>query len=289
MQSRKRVADSSLQRIHPTNDRLHEPAKILQPRQKNPARPGPHHIQPPELRQRHARGSCPCPENAETPAPFMDTWFITANDTGVGKTVLTVLLARALDNQGAPFRAVKPFCSGGRADARALHRAQRRRLPLDAINPWHFRPALAPAVAAGLRGQTISRTQVGEFLRASRPGSGPLLIEGAGGLLTPLGPGYTARELIQDTRATPLVVCSNRLGVINQARLVWEALPTSSRRRARVILMDSPNPDSSAKTNLAALSAHIDPSRIHRLPWLFQGVWAPLDSEMSDRVSQLLR
>jgi dethiobiotin synthetase len=219
----------------------------------------------------------------------MDTWFITANDTGVGKTVLTVLLARLLDQQGIPFRAVKPFCSGGRADARALHRAQRRQVPLDTINPWHFRPALAPAVAASLRGQVITQAQVESFLHASHPETGFLLIEGAGGLLTPLGPDFTARELIRDARATPLVVCSNRLGVINQARLVWEALPPPNRRRARLILMDAPKPDSSTKTNLTALSSHIDPSRIHRLPWLFQGVWGPMDCKLMESLSQLLR
>lgn len=218
----------------------------------------------------------------------METWFITANDTGVGKTVLTVLLSRVLNQQGISFRAVKPFCSGGRADARALHRAQQRRVPLDTLNPWHFRPALAPAVAASLRGQVITQAQVETFLRDSHPATGPLLIEGAGGLLTPLGPGYTARELIRDTRARPLVVCSNRLGVINQARLVWEALPAANRRHARLILMDTPRPDSSVKTNLAALSSHIDPKRIHRLPWLFQGVWAPLERDLVDSLSSLL-
>jgi hypothetical protein len=53
--------------------------------------------------------------------------------------------------------------------------------------------------------------------------------------------------------------------------------------------MDSPRPDSSTKTNLAALSAHIDPSRIHRLPWLFQGIWARLDPEVAEQVARLLR
>ena len=47
-------------------------------------------------------------------------FFITVTDTGVGKTVLTALLARFLRERGANAVALKPVCSGGRADARAL-------------------------------------------------------------------------------------------------------------------------------------------------------------------------
>ena len=49
--------------------------------------------------------------------------FITGTDTGVGKTTLAVVLTRLLRAQGLRVAALKPICSGGRADARALHRA----------------------------------------------------------------------------------------------------------------------------------------------------------------------
>ena len=50
------------------------------------------------------------------------TLFITGTDTGVGKTVLTALLTRFLRERGVNAAALKPVCSGGRADARALPR-----------------------------------------------------------------------------------------------------------------------------------------------------------------------
>ncbi|MFZ0827466.1 MAG: dethiobiotin synthase, partial [Verrucomicrobiia bacterium] len=47
------------------------------------------------------------------------TIFITGTDTGVGKTLLTALLARFLHELGVNAAALKPVGSGGRADARA--------------------------------------------------------------------------------------------------------------------------------------------------------------------------
>jgi len=49
------------------------------------------------------------------------TFYITATDTGVGKTVFTTLLAAFLSQRGTRVAAFKPVCSGGRGDARRAH------------------------------------------------------------------------------------------------------------------------------------------------------------------------
>jgi len=76
------------------------------------------------------------------------TIFITGTDTGVGKTVLTVLLAQFLRQRGVNAAALKPICSGGRDDARKIFTAVSGALSLDEINPWHFRAPIAPLLAA---------------------------------------------------------------------------------------------------------------------------------------------
>src|SRR5690242_10365898 len=76
------------------------------------------------------------------------TVFIAGTDTGVGKTVLTALLARYWRERGAKVAALKPVCSGGREDARVLQAALNGVLTLDEINPWHFRTPVAPSLAA---------------------------------------------------------------------------------------------------------------------------------------------
>ena len=194
-------------------------------------------------------------------------WFITGSDTQVGKTFLTLLLANHLERQREDFMAVKPFCSGDRSDAELIQKAQHGRLNLDAINPWHFRHPLTPSLAARKEGRRITLRQTLAFLRRASRATPNLLIEGAGGILSPLGVGFSARELIVGLDAIPLVVCPNRLGAINQSRLVFAALPRRSARLGHLILMDPASPDDSTASNARVLAEHLPPARIHRLPW----------------------
>jgi dethiobiotin synthetase len=192
--------------------------------------------------------------------------FITGTDTGVGKTMLTCLLARGLRARGASVAALKPICSGGRADACALRDALEGTLPLDAINPWHFRAPLAPALAQRKEAKRVRRHEVLAHLRRFRQRFDIVLVEGAGGLLSPLGEDFTARELIRALRATPIVVCPNRLGAISQARLAFAALPRAAARRATLVLVAPARPDGSASSNARFLS-EVLARRVHCLPW----------------------
>ncbi len=197
-----------------------------------------------------------------------DVYFITGSDTGVGKTVLTVLLVRRLRERGLAGLAVKPLCSGGRTDARLLWQAQDRVLSLDQVNPWHFRAPLAPLLAARREGQDVRLRQVVAYLDRLRSCGEVLLVEGAGGLLSPLGEDFNACDLIAALRARPVVVCPNRLGAVNQALLVLAALPRSAARSAQVVLMARRNPDSAAASNPGLLRELTGPERVHVLSWL---------------------
>ena len=194
--------------------------------------------------------------------------FITGTDTGVGKTVFTALLLRALRAAGIAVVAVKPFCSGGRGDARALFRALGGSLPMEAINPWHFRAPLTPLLAARRCGRKVSQEEVLQHIRHVATGAGRTLVEGAGGLLSPLGEDYAARELLVALRATPWIVCPNRLGALNQCRLALAALPRPFERRARLVLMSGPAATGCARSNRDLLGEFIDPQRIVSVPYL---------------------
>src|SRR6266498_4409376 len=163
--------------------------------------------------------------------------FITGTDTGVGKTVLTSLLARHLRARGVAVAALKPICSGGRADARALHSSLDGALTLDEINPWHFRAPLAPLLAARREHRRVEQSHVLAHVRRVQRRFDVVLVEGAGGLLSSLGEDFNARDLIIDLRAEPIIVCPNRLGVVNHVLLTVEALPRVVARRAQVVLM----------------------------------------------------
>ncbi|MGD0251642.1 MAG: dethiobiotin synthase [Verrucomicrobiota bacterium] len=195
-------------------------------------------------------------------------FFITGTDTGVGKTVLTALLTRFLRKRGVNVAALKPICSGGRDDARAIRTALNGALSLDEINPWHFRAPIAPLLAARRERKRVRLAGVLAPVRAMQKRFDVVLIEGAGGLLSPLGENFNSRDLIAASRATPIVVCPNRLGAVNQVLLTLEALLKSFRARARVVLMSPPRPDAATGMNAKLLAEFFDAKRIFLLPWL---------------------
>ena len=196
------------------------------------------------------------------------TIFITGTDTSAGKTVLATLLTRFLRERGRHVVALKPLCYGGRDDAVALWTAAGKVLALDGVNPWHFRAPLAPLLAARQERKRVRLAEVVNHIRRVSRGFEVVVVEGAGGLLSPLGWDFASRELIVALKATPVIVSPNRLGAVNQIRLTLEALPLRLVGRAQVVFFDPPKPDRATRTNAALLGEFIHPRRIHRLPWL---------------------
>jgi dethiobiotin synthetase len=194
-------------------------------------------------------------------------YFITGTDTGVGKTVLTALLAEFLRRRGVRVAALKPVCSGGRADAQRLHRALAGALALDDINPWHFRAPIAPLLAAQKEQKVVKLAAVLSHIRAVGREFDVVLVEGAGGLLSPLGEKFDSRDLMSALGAKPLVVAANRLGVVNQILLTLEALPEPLKPAAKVVLMAPPKPDLATRLNLRLLN-QLSVSEVCQVPWL---------------------
>jgi dethiobiotin synthetase len=195
-------------------------------------------------------------------------YFVTGTDTGVGKTIVAGLLAAGLRRAGMPVAALKPLCSGGREDAESLRDACRSGLTLDEINPWHFRAPLAPLIAARMERRSVKLADVLAHLRGVQRKFPALIVEGAGGLLSPLGEDFDSRDLIKKLDAIPIVVAANRLGAINQVRLVLEALPKRFADRTRIVLSSTERTDSSALSNPRLLQNYFGPARVHLLPRL---------------------
>jgi dethiobiotin synthetase len=226
--------------------------------------------------------------------------FVTGTDTGVGKTLVTALLLCHLRRRGARALALKPFCSGGRADAELLHELQDGDLTLDEINPFYFPEPVAPLVSARLHKRRIPLDKVIQHIQsiASRVSSSStpppatsiiknsklktknyLLIEGSGGLLVPLGVGYSVRDLISRLDCEVIIVARNQLGTINHTLLTIQALrsptlrsrsrpPHSKPSSLKVVLMNPSAPDVSSRSNPMILSELIAPIPLLRIPFL---------------------
>jgi len=205
------------------------------------------------------------------PASFfcvVKTWFITGTDTGAGKTVLTSLLARYLYELGLRVAALKPVCSGGRDDARLLFNAIDGSLTIDEINPWFFQAAIAPTLAARQENKSVSRRAVHAHIQNWREKSEAILVEGAGGLLSPLGVKFNSRDLIADLDATPIIVAPDKLGVVNQLLLTLEALSAKTTAKARIVLVSPATPDTATGSNAGLLAESFPAKRTFSLPWL---------------------
>ena len=256
--------------------------------------------------------------------------FITGTDTGVGKTVLTSLLLNHLRRRKVPALAIKPFCSGSRADAQLLHDLQQGDLTLDEVNPFYFSEPLAPLVAARKQARSIGLAQTLAHLHSivrrlprfevegkeSRMGRPVLLIEGAGGLLVPLGPQYFVLDLIRKLRCEVIVVARNKLGTLNHTLLTIQALRNAcphagknrfARHRAqrsnsfssdrysrpKVVLMQQKRGDFSAASNAATLSELLAPVSLWKLPFLGGDLQSPaviqkIEKKIEKTLAQIL-
>ncbi len=193
--------------------------------------------------------------------------FVAGTDTGVGKTALSCGLlaaARTLGQRLVPFKPAESGCTYNLpADAAALRAAARSDLPLLAICPFPIRPPIAPAAATGLR---LSRTRLLAAARRlvaadvaaraaqphstaldAEPSGTPLLVEAAGGLLSPYAPRLTAADLADALGLPVLLVARNGLGTINHTALCIAEL-----RRRRVPLLGLALMTTRSEPNLGA-------------------------------------
>lgn len=197
--------------------------------------------------------------------------FITGTDTGVGKTIFTGLLVHHLRTAGSHALAMKPFCSGGRADVRLLRAMQDAELTEQEINPFYFPEPVAPLVSARQRKRAVPLREVVQRIKEIAARCECLLIEGSGGLMVPLGEGYLVSDLIRALNCEVIVVSRNRLGTINHTLLTVGALKNLGAKRITVALMAVNNlgkTDVSCATNESILSELLLPMPVHAIEFL---------------------
>jgi dethiobiotin synthetase len=194
--------------------------------------------------------------------------FITGTDTGVGKTLLTALLLHHLRQGGCRALAMKPFCSGGRADVDFLHAVQDGELTHNEINPYFFSEPIAPLAAAQLHHRSIRLSEVLRRIRKLAGRCECLLIEGIGGVMVPLGEGFFVLDLIASLACQTTVVAPNRLGTINHTLLTVGALQDIGIKRLKVVLMASPETDPSTRFNRTNLGDLLAPTPVLLVPFL---------------------
>ena len=208
-------------------------------------------------------------------------YFITATDTGVGKTVVTLGLMRLLQAQGKSVAAMKPVASGCERHAAGLHNAdalllqQQASVALDyeLVNPYAFEPAIAPHIAAEQLGVTIDIEKITNKYNRLRKTADCVLVEGVGGWLVPLNEEETLADLARRLGLGIIMVVAIRLGCLNHALLTAAAIRAAGCTLVGWVANRLPPLGDSAQENITALESRISAPLLGVLPD-FQGVSA---------------
>jgi dethiobiotin synthetase len=199
----------------------------------------------------------------------MPSYFITGTDTDVGKTAVTAALARALVADNKRVGVYKPVASGcmlnpcGQAvsdDAQALWEAAGRPLTLPDVCPQTFLAPLAPPLAAADEGLAVDEALLVAGMQPWHAASDIVLVEGAGGLLSPLSANWNSLDLARALQLPLLVVAANRVGVMHQVlALLYAARALAPEVAIAGIVLNNPKPrderrDPSQRSNRAELA-----------------------------------
>jgi dethiobiotin synthetase len=186
------------------------------------------------------------------------TLLITGTDIGVGKTWVGCALARALRAAERQVVAVKPIetgCVGQPTqdeDGVRLARATGQRQPSHAI--IRLPEPVAPVLASERTGGEIDFDALMLKIERFTEGADVAIIEGAGGLLTPVTWEWNMADLARALGASALVVAADRLGTINHSLLTLSALELAGIACTGVVLTAPAKRDASTGSNAAAIS-----------------------------------
>lgn len=150
--------------------------------------------------------------------------FFTGTDTNVGKTYVAALAVQELRHSGLQVGVYKPVASGCvlegsdvvSEDARRLWEASGRRVPLQLVCPQRFMAPLAPYLAAQSEGKGVDEALLLAGIAPIAEGMDVVVVEGAGGLMSPLSEHLLNSDLARKLGAQVVVVAANRLGAVHQ-------------------------------------------------------------------------
>jgi dethiobiotin synthetase len=198
----------------------------------------------------------------EALSPCQGGLFFTGTDTGVGKTLVTAAVARALRARGREVVVCKPVATGARPvgggwlsdDTAALAEAAGLDDDWEAVTPFAFPDPVAPPLAARRRGTTLDLGDIVTAVRRRQRPQAALLVEGVGGLLCPLTETDTVADLARQL-ALPLIVVARRsLGTLNHTLLTLEAARVRGLALAGVVVSETAPPEGLAdETNVDEL------------------------------------
>jgi len=152
----------------------------------------------------------------------MKSLFITGTDTDVGKTYVAAGLAVTLRKMGIDVGIMKPYAAGTpqkkgfkSEDVEILSRAAQVSDPEKLMNPQFFEMAASPYTASkNLKVKVKVDSVLSNFKKLSKLHS-MLLVEGMGGIMTPILKNYFVTDLIKEMKLPAVIVTRTKIGTVN--------------------------------------------------------------------------
>lgn len=215
-----------------------------------------------------------------------NSWFIVAPDTDTGKTYITALLFKQLTSLGVNAAVMKPIQTGAISEEGRLISEDLlfcynfAGLPYPEVervhSPYLFEMACSPHWAARKESVHISIEQILAAHEEIQKEHDIILIESAGGFLSPLSETMTNRELAQEMQAKVILLSPNRLGAISQTLSLIEQAEAANLSIEAIVMNDIKAPSDSFSEELLAENCRFIKNRYQsiplcRIPYGFKG------------------
>ena len=214
------------------------------------------------------------------------SFFIAGTDTGVGKTRIACQILRQLREKGINAAGAKPIASGMQEingqwlneDIQAIQEATERKFSLELVNQYRYEPYVAPHIAAMYRGEEIDARVILDCFFHLAMQSDLVIVEGAGGLMTPLNETQTFLDLVKLLELPVVLVVAVRLGCINHALLSQQVLESAG---IPLLAWVANYPAADIRRDIAveeSLASRLQVPLLGVVPWLSESV----NTEMFD-------
>ena len=188
--------------------------------------------------------------NIKKPNKKIDNIFVVGTGTGVGKTVLSLLLMQFFYEKGYKPFYLKPLQTGCKdpcdidSDARFIYKHVAnlsQKDPADSVI-YCFKAPKAPYFAARNEQKTIDIAVIQKAVNQKSLAHNPVIIEAAGGLFVPVTKKMLVLDLIGMINAKPVIAAQAGLGTINHTLLSIEALQNRGIQPKGVVFINAPSP-----------------------------------------------
>ena len=159
----------------------------------------------------------------------MKSLFVTGTDTDVGKTCVSASIVKNLRDMDIDVGVMKPFASGHKKnssslpqDVEILMKYSGSHDPIDLVNPYFFEIPTSPYDAAKILVQKINLQKVIDAYNKLLSSHDLVIVEGIGGLMTPITQNYFVSNLISELDIDTIIVMGSKLGTVNHTLLTYE-------------------------------------------------------------------